>query len=157
MNRRKPRSAALTLDEAHRQIDELRRQIDELHRQIDEVRHERDQARKERDETRRQLDETRRQLDETRRELNEVRRKGRRFADSLVTTILTAHKEIWDQRNRQRSLETIQQDAKIYRLRTEDKKRWPWKKLGRHFAMTGSGARKAFERHQQRRNEDCSN
>jgi hypothetical protein len=54
-------------------------------------------------------------------------------------------------RDRQSAPDTIRQDAEIHRLRNENKKHWTWKRLARRFGMkTESGARKAFNRHQNR-------
>lgn len=54
-------------------------------------------------------------------------------------------------RERGPRLETIRQDAAIARLRDQDPKKWPWKKLGSRFGISKSAAYKAYRRHYQQK------
>jgi hypothetical protein len=76
---------------------------------------------------------------------------------STHVAMITQRKFDKQRRDRQSDPATIEQDAEIHRLRTENKKRWGWKSLGRKFDMTEGGARAAYKRHQQRLDENRSN
>jgi hypothetical protein len=66
-----------------------------------------------------------------------------------VEEILRKNKQA---RDRKPDPATAVRDAEIHRLRTEDKKKWSWKKLGNKFGITGPAARLAFLRHAERTN-----
>jgi hypothetical protein len=51
---------------------------------------------------------------------------------------------------RDRKPAKTERDADIYRLRTEDPKKWSWERLGKRFQITADAARKAFKRFKKR-------
>jgi hypothetical protein len=51
-------------------------------------------------------------------------------------------------RDRKPAPETLARNAELHRLRTENPKKWSWKRLGTHFEITESAARFAFAQHE---------